>query len=163
MKAHPSSPGAAIITGGGYGIGRAVAEILAADGWLLVIVDRDAGRAEEACARIETASGHAVPVIGDVSDSNTASAAIAAVRSAGVRLAGLVTCAAMRHEGPITAISEAQWDETIDTVLKGAFLFCKAAITLMREQGSGGSIVNVSSPNPTAAGTWLPMRRLRLA
>ncbi len=53
----------------------------------------------------------------------------------------------MRHAGPITAISESQWDETINTILKGAFLFCKASITMMREQGGGGSIVNVSSPD----------------
>ncbi len=77
MNAHPSSPGAAIITGGGYGIGRAAAELLAADGWLLVVVDRDAGRAEETCTRVAAAGGHAVPVIGNVADIDTASAAVA--------------------------------------------------------------------------------------
>jgi NAD(P)-dependent dehydrogenase (short-subunit alcohol dehydrogenase family) len=147
MNGQSASPGAAIITGGGYGIGRAVAELLAADGWRLIIVDRDIARAEETCARVAGAGGHAIPLAGNVALAETANAAIARVRASGEPLRGLVTCAAMRHEGPITAISEAQWDETLDVVLKGVFLFCKAAISLMQEQGGGGSIVNVSSPD----------------
>jgi NAD(P)-dependent dehydrogenase (short-subunit alcohol dehydrogenase family) len=135
----------AIVTGGGYGIGRAASRLLAADGWSLVIVDVDIGRAQETERAIRGAGGIALAVTGDVSDAATAAAAVEQARGLGP-LGGLVTCAAMRHEGIITAITPAQWDETVGVVLRGVFLFCQAAIPDMIANG-GGAIVNVSSPD----------------
>jgi len=91
------------------------------------------------------AGGTAAAVAGDVTDAQCASRAVEAARGLGV-LQGLATCAAMRHPGPITDITEAQWDETVGVVLKGVFLFCKAVVPEMIRNG-GGSIVNVSSPD----------------
>jgi NAD(P)-dependent dehydrogenase (short-subunit alcohol dehydrogenase family) len=135
----------AIVTGGGYGIGRAAAARLARDGWSVVLVDRDAGRLAETRDLIESAGGRARAVAGDVTQAETMRAAVKAGESL-APIKALATCAAMRHAGPITAISEAQWKETLDVVLNGVFLACHAVIPRMIATG-GGAIVNVSSPD----------------
>ncbi len=138
-------PVVAIVTGGGYGIGRAVCQRVASRGWTVVAVDRDGGRAEETAAIIRSTGGTATVVAGEVTDAECAGRALSAATALGT-LRGLATCAAMRHAGPITDVTEAQWDETVGVVLKGVFLFCKAVVPEMIRNG-GGSIVNVSSPD----------------
>ena len=138
-------PEVAIITGGGYGIGRAVCRRVAERGCAIVAVDRDTERAAETVALVQATGGTAVSVTGDVTDANCAARAVEAARKIG-KLTGLATCAAMRHPGPITDITEDQWDETLGVVLNGVFLFCKAVIPELIRNG-GGSIVNVSSPD----------------
>jgi NAD(P)-dependent dehydrogenase (short-subunit alcohol dehydrogenase family) len=133
----------AIITGGGYGIGRAAALQAAAQGWTIVVVDVDPTKAAETQNKIAQSGGRAAAVAGDVTDARTAERAVTSAKELGI-IKGLVNCAAMRHPGPITQITEAQWDETISVILKGVFLFCRAAIPEMIGNG-GGSIVNVSS------------------
>lgn len=138
----------AIITGGGYGIGRAAALMLAQDGWSIVIVDRDPDRAEGACQTIVEKGGMAAAVVGDVTKADTFAEAVRKAH-AFAPVQGLVTCAAMRHAGAITAITEQQWRETLDVILNGVFLACQAVIPEMKAAG-GGSIVNVSSPDAFA-------------
>lgn len=138
--------GTAIVTGGGYGIGRAVCVELAQDGWSLVVVDRDATRANESVVLARAQGARAEAVVGDVTNPLTAESAVRVAREQFGGLAGLVTCAALRHVGRITDISAQQWDETLKVILYGAFHFCKAAVPAM-EAGGGGSIVNVSSPD----------------
>ena len=140
------SYGTSIVTGGGYGIGRAVCQALAADGWSLIVVDRDATRASESVALVCATGARAEAVVGDVTDPATAEAAVRAAKENFGGVAGLVTCAAMRHVGRITDISAQQWDETLKVILYGAFNFCKAVVPAMMAAG-GGSIVNVSSPD----------------
>jgi NAD(P)-dependent dehydrogenase (short-subunit alcohol dehydrogenase family) len=135
----------AVVTGGGYGIGRAVCTTLAADGWHLVVFDRDAERASETVASIRAAGGSAESSVGDVADSAAAEAACAAADRAGT-LRALVNAAAMRHAGSIVEITQAQWDETLDTCLRGTVVFSKAAVPRLTANG-GGSIVNFSSPD----------------
>jgi meso-butanediol dehydrogenase/(S,S)-butanediol dehydrogenase/diacetyl reductase len=138
-----STDRSAIVTGAGYGIGRATARLLARDGWATVLVDRAPDRLEAVRAAIVAAGGRADVVTGDVRDAATAAAAVEAGQAL-APLKGLVPCAAFRHPGRITDITEAQWDETVGVVLKAVFLFCKAAIPVMAANG-GGSIVTVSS------------------
>ena len=138
-------PAVVIVTGGGYGIGRAVCRRVGARGCAVVAVDRDSVRAGETAGEVRAAGGTATSVAGDVTDAQCAVRAVEAARGLG-KLTGLATCAAMRHPGPITDITENQWDETVDVVLKGVFLFCKAVVPEMIRNG-GGSIVNVSSPD----------------
>jgi NAD(P)-dependent dehydrogenase (short-subunit alcohol dehydrogenase family) len=135
---------ACIVTGGGYGIGRAVCETLAADGWAIVSVDNNGDRARETVALIEQQGGNARALAGSVTDASTATRARALAEEAFGTIAGLVNCAGMRHPGSITDITEAQWDETVDVCLKGTFLFCQAAVPSIKAAG-GGSIVNFSS------------------
>ncbi|HUP07714.1 MAG TPA: SDR family oxidoreductase [Caldimonas sp.] len=134
-----------IVTGGGYGIGRAVSRLLAGDGWAVVVVDRDEAKAAQTCQLIAGAGGRALPVVGNVTVASTLSRACEAARDL-APLRGLVTCAAMRHAGSVTQVSEAGWKETLDVVLNGVFLACKAAIPDMIAAG-GGAVVNVSSPD----------------
>jgi len=141
-----ASYGTAIVTGGGYGIGRAACRTLAADGWSVMVVDRDGSRAGETVSVVRAAGGLAQPVVGDVTDPATADAAVRAANESFGRVTGLVTCAALRHVGRITDITVEQWDETLRVILYGAFNFCKAVVPEMIAAG-GGSIVNVSSPH----------------
>lgn len=140
------SYGTAIVTGGGYGIGRAACRMLAADGWSIMVVDRDEGRAAETVSLVRAAGGLAQPVVGDVTYPATADAAVRAANESFGKVTGLVTCAALRHVGRITDTTAEQWDETLRVILYGAFNFCKAVLPEMIAAG-GGTIVNVSSPD----------------
>ena len=135
-----------IITGGGYGIGRATSLALAAEGWKIAIVDRDGARARETEALVREAGGVARAFECDVTDARAAEAIVEDLDRTSGPVKGLVTCAAMRHAGPITAITGEQWDETVGVILKGVFVYCKAVIARMIP-GGGGTIVNVSSPD----------------
>lgn len=141
-----SAYGAAIVTGGGYGIGRATCKLLAADGWSVLVVDRDADRAEETVALISASGGQGRAFVGDVTQPATATSAVTQAKTHFGAIKGLVTCAAMRHVGRINEITSEQWDATLKVILYGAFNFCKAVIPEMIAAG-GGSIVNVSSPD----------------
>lgn len=139
-------PNVAIITGGGYGIGRASALLLARDGWHVVSVDRNPVRNAETADAIRAAGGHAHAVNGDVADAATAGHACDVAERDGT-LRALVNAAGMRHAGTIADISEEQWHETLAACLHGPFVFCKAVIARMTASGGGGSIVNFSSPD----------------
>lgn len=132
-----------ILTGGGYGIGRASCLLLASEGWGIVTVDRNAERNAETVRAVEALGVPARAVEGDVADAATAAAACREATALGP-VRALVNAAAMRHSGSILEITEQQWDETLSTCLRGAFVFSKAAIPLIAEAG-GGSIVNFSS------------------
>jgi NAD(P)-dependent dehydrogenase (short-subunit alcohol dehydrogenase family) len=136
-------PQVAIITGGGYGIGRASCALLAAEGWRIVTVDRDTAHNAETVRAVAAHGGEAVAVDGDVADGATAAAACRAAERLGP-LRALVNAAAMRHAGTIEAITEAQWDETLAACLRGTFVFSKAAVPALAAAG-GGAIVNFSS------------------
>lgn len=138
-------PQSVIITGGGYGIGRASARLMARNGWAVTVVDRDAARAIETCELVRAEGGCAEAVVGDVTQEETFARVVATARAL-APIRGLVTCAAMRHAGSITSISAAQWRETLDVILNGVFLACKGVIPDMIANG-GGSIINVSSPD----------------
>jgi NAD(P)-dependent dehydrogenase (short-subunit alcohol dehydrogenase family) len=135
----------AVITGGGYGIGRASGMLLARDGWSVICVDRDEARNQDTVNAIRSAGGRAEAVSGDVADPNTADQACEGAERFG-NLRALVNAAAMRHAGSIVDISVAQWNETLSACLQGPFVFCKTAIPRMAASG-GGAIVNFSSPD----------------
>jgi len=136
----------AVITGGGYGIGRATSLLLAADGWRVAILDTDIERAKETEQAICSQNGLAYSYRVDVTDSASIDSAIRSIADQGIPIRALVNCAAMRYTGTVLEISEAQWDRTIDVVLKGSFLCCKAIVPYLQSAG-GGSIVNISSPD----------------
>lgn len=134
-----------IVTGGGYGIGRAASLLLARDGWSVLVADIDATRADETVRIIVEAGGRALAAVGDVRDAEFAERCVAHA-GALAPVKGLVTCAAARCSGPITATSPEEWDRTVGIVLYGVFNFCRAVVPVLINSG-GGTIVNVSSPD----------------
>ncbi len=134
----------AIVTGGAQGIGRAIAEGLAADGARLVIADLKG--AEEAAGSLPDGVGLTVDV---ASEADTERMATATIERCGaidilVNNAGLYASLAMR---PFEQIPIAEWRQVMDVNVMSMFLTCRAVVPRMREQG-GGRIINISSGTP---------------
>ncbi|MBZ9937291.1 SDR family oxidoreductase [Mesorhizobium sp. BR1-1-16] len=128
----------ALVTGAAMGIGGAVAELLAARGASLVLVDRDA---KALAAMAERTGGEAVA--GNIADRATLEAAIDRVRSRFGRLDVLSNNAGIQRYGTLETTTEAIWDEVFDINLKAIFRLSALAIPLLRE--SRGAIVNMAS------------------
>lgn len=131
----------AIVTGGGNGIGGAIAGALAARGANVVVNDIDADRAHRKAAEIG-ASAIAAP--GDASSSTDVSAAVALALSAFGKIDILVNNAGMDQAVSILDLEEADWDRLMAVNLKSAFLFSKAVLPGMIER-SHGRIICTSS------------------
>jgi len=133
---------AAIVTGAGRNIGRAIALALADAGASVVVnVRSNKAEADKVVAEIAALGGKAVAVIGDVGDAKVAQAlADAALKNFG-RVDILVNNAALRREKPITEMSYADWREVMDVTLDGAFHCVLACLPAMRK--SGGTIINI--------------------
>jgi NAD(P)-dependent dehydrogenase (short-subunit alcohol dehydrogenase family) len=134
----------AIVTGGAQGIGRAIADRLAADGARIVIADLKG--AEEAAAAFPDGVGLTVDV---GSEDDVARMTAETVGRCGridilVNNAGLYASLAMR---PFDQIPVEEWRQVMDVNVLSMFLTCRAVVPRMREQG-GGRIVNISSGTP---------------
>jgi len=134
----------AIVTGGARGIGRAIAEELAADGARIVVADLKG--AEEAAAGFDGGVGLTVDV---ANEDDVARMAAETVERCGsidilVNNAGLYASLAMR---PFEQIPVDEWRQVMDVNVLSMFLACRAVLPQMRAQG-GGRIVNISSGTP---------------
>lgn len=134
---------AAIVTGGGRGIGRAIALRLARDG-PVVAVGRAAADLDAACADARAAGGQAVPCVGDVADPATAAAAVERVRANGWRLRHLVCNAGIGKGGPTAAFDPELWRRIFDVNVHGCFHLVRAALPSLLE-APGGCVTIVSS------------------
>lgn len=131
-----------LVTGGGSGIGRAIAQRLVEDGGRVCIVDVDAHAGRDAAAEY---GEHVRFVRGSVASEPTVRKAVRdAVRWAG-RLDGVVNNAAIAdpHIPPIEKLSLATWQKYLDINLTGAFLIAKHAVPHLRQ--SKGAIINLGS------------------
>ena len=135
----------AVVTGGSRGIGRAIALALAGEGAAVTVNYRvRADAAADVVAAIEGAGGKAIAVQADVRD---ADAVKALMKTAKAELGGvgiLVNNAGVLRDNYLAFMSEAQWDEVVDTSLKAAFLCTKAASRMMMSARCG-RIINISS------------------
>jgi meso-butanediol dehydrogenase / (S,S)-butanediol dehydrogenase / diacetyl reductase len=129
---------AALVTGGGTGIGAAIARRLAADGYDVCITGRRPGPLEEVAADIG-----ALAVPGDTGDPGDAQAAVAAAKEAFGRLDALVCNAGVGRAGTVEEQTPEGWDEVLRTNLTGAFLACRAALPELVK--AKGAIVTISS------------------
>jgi 3-oxoacyl-[acyl-carrier protein] reductase len=135
----------AVVTGGTRGIGLAVANRLAADGYALLLTYRgDAAAAEAARAELASTGRRIETLAADVATPDGAGMAIETAMQRLGRLDVLVNNAGITRDTLLMRMDEADWDEVLNTNLKGTFLTCKAAIRPMLRQRSG-RIVNVSS------------------
>jgi NAD(P)-dependent dehydrogenase (short-subunit alcohol dehydrogenase family) len=135
----------AVVTGASKGIGRQLAIGLASAGAdVIVNYKTDAAGAEEVCERIEEGGlGRARAVGVDVSSSHGARQLIDAAGEAFARLDLLVNNAARTHFGPAAEMTDEDFDDVVNTNLRGAFFASVHAAQLMGD--AGGSIVNISS------------------
>jgi NAD(P)-dependent dehydrogenase (short-subunit alcohol dehydrogenase family) len=134
----------ACITGAASGQGRAAAELFAARGARIAIVDIDDDGSKDTAARIESAGGEAIVIHADVARRDGCDAMIHETVDAFGRLDVLYNNAAIQMSGRLVETTEAMWDLTIATNLTAIFRACKAAIPYMLNAGAG-SIINTSS------------------
>ena len=139
----PLSGRHALVTGGGRGIGAAVARHLLGLGADVTITGRDAGRLAGAVARL-SAQGRVQAVSMDVADAAAIEAGFSQAAGAFGPVAILVNNAGIAQAAPFARTDLAMWDDIMRTDLTGAFLCAKAAVPMMLTAG-WGRVVNVAS------------------
>jgi 3-oxoacyl-[acyl-carrier protein] reductase len=146
---------AAIVTGGGAEIGRAVALALARSGASVLVNDLNPDRADEVADEIVAAGGRAVGWQADVANRFQAASIIETARDHFGRIHILVNAAGVYKTGPVAALDEWDWRRMVDVNLGGTFFCTQLMGRVMADEG-GGVIVNVAStaghPNPIATG-----------
>jgi len=137
---------AAIVTGATRGIGRAIALELAKRGADVAFnYAKSAESAETLKTELEALGVRPLAFQCDVANSEAATEMVKQVKEAFGRIDFLVNNAGITRDNLILRMKEADWDEVIDTNLKGSWNFAKAALRTMLRQDSGGSILNISS------------------
>jgi NAD(P)-dependent dehydrogenase (short-subunit alcohol dehydrogenase family) len=131
----------ALITGAASGIGAAVAEKFASEGFKVALFDIDEHGTQEMARRLG-GSDVALSIYGDVSISDDAKRAVGMTFDAFHAIDVLVNNAGIELAGSVETLSVESWDRLLGVNLRGAFLMSKFAVPLMR---SGSAIVNISS------------------
>jgi NAD(P)-dependent dehydrogenase (short-subunit alcohol dehydrogenase family) len=134
----------ALITGGNSGIGRATAALLAKEGAAVVLTGRNQERGEEVARGIKEDGGEALFIRSDVRLPEDCRQAVEQTLERFGRIDVLFNNAGVYYPRTTTECTEEEWDETIDSSLKGAFLMSKYALPSMIERGSGSIIHNSS-------------------
>jgi 3-oxoacyl-[acyl-carrier protein] reductase len=135
----------AVVTGGGRGIGQAIARALAAGGTRVVLTCRqDLARAEKTAEEIRAAGGEAIALVADVRQTDAVKAAAERVEKEFGGADILVNNAGVIKDALLPFMKEDDWDFVLDTDLKGAFRMTKAFLRPMLHRG-WGRIVNVVS------------------
>jgi NAD(P)-dependent dehydrogenase (short-subunit alcohol dehydrogenase family) len=147
---------AAIVTGAGRGIGRAIAERLSADGAAVAVVDREAALAADTARALGDAGGRSVAVTADVGTEAGRRRFLDAAVEAFGRLDILVNNAGIVRVHRPEAVTEAEWDDVLNINCKAVFFACTAARPHLAAAG-GGHIVNIASiAGKLATPWWLP-------
>ncbi len=140
----PLAGKAALVTGAGKNIGRAIALTLARDGAAVAVNGRgDVAAVEAVVAEIRATGGNAVALMADVSDREQARTLADRAAEALGGLDILVSNAGLRRQTPYLDISLEEWREIMSVALDGAFFLSQAAIPHMLARG-GGAIVAMS-------------------
>ncbi|MFN2500878.1 MAG: 3-oxoacyl-[acyl-carrier-protein] reductase [Pyrinomonadaceae bacterium] len=136
----------AIVTGGTRGIGKAIVLELAARGANVAFnFSKSVEEAENLKAEIEALGVRAFAAQCDVADTAASAAFVGKVKDSFGSIDYLVNNAGITRDQLILRMKEEDWDSVIDTNLKGAWNFSKAAIRPMMRNENGGSILNISS------------------
>jgi NAD(P)-dependent dehydrogenase (short-subunit alcohol dehydrogenase family) len=133
----------AVITGAASGIGRASAELFAAAGARLILIDRDRLGLSSMASKLGANNTCVQAVEGDLTSDRTAIRVAEAVKSSRLSIDALVNCAGIDLDAPLEATSPDQWDQIMNVNVKSVFLMCKHLIPLMTSPGA--SIVNIAS------------------
>ena len=136
----------AIVTGATRGIGRAIALELARRGADIAFnYAKSAEAAGTLKSEIEASGVRCLASQGDVANTEAAAEMVKQTKDAFGRIDFLVNNAGIVRDTLILRMKEADWDAVIDTNLKGAWNFAKAALRVMLRQDDGGSILNITS------------------
>jgi NAD(P)-dependent dehydrogenase (short-subunit alcohol dehydrogenase family) len=149
MKLFELPGKAAIVTGAGRGIGKATAELFAAAGASVAVLDVDEEHAQRTAEAIGSAGGTAIPIVCDVTGEKAVEAAFKQVAEELGSIDILVNNAGMAIRKPALEVPLADWQKVIDLNLTALFLCSRVAARYMRQPRrdapSGGAIVNLAS------------------
>jgi 2-keto-3-deoxy-L-fuconate dehydrogenase len=134
----------AVVTGGGSGIGRAIAELFAHQGASVFILELNKTSAEEAIKKITAAGGRAVAMDVDVSDQQQVKNVITDITKQTNRIDILVNSAGISHIGKLDTTSEEDFEKVFRVNVKGVYNVMHSSIQTMKQQG-GGVILNIAS------------------
>jgi len=134
----------ALVTGAGSGIGQGIAELFAAEGAKVALLELDAEKGAETLAHIREAGGEALLLPGDVSQEEDVRQAVAATLEAYGALHHLVNNAGIVLVKPLEECTEAEWDRVMAVNVKSIFLTVKHALPALK-RAEGATIVNMAS------------------
>lgn len=134
----------AIVTGGGRGIGRAIAGAFAAEGAEVLVVGRRPEPLQQTVAEIEAAGGVARAQSCDVRDDAQVDAVVKAAAQRWGRIDVLANNAGIDDDSPFLEVERARWRDVIDTNLTGPFLMAQAVARVMARAGRGAIVHNAS-------------------
>ncbi len=134
----------AIVTGASQGLGQAMAIALAANGATVVCVARNAEKLAQTVATIEAAGGKAEASSCDVKNGEQVDQLVDGVMEKHDRLDILINNAGITRDTLLPRMSDSEWDDVIETNLRGAFLFARAATRVMM-RARYGRVINISS------------------
>ena len=134
----------AVVTGGGTGMGRAIALALGREGAKVAVLGRRKEVLEGVAEELVRSGAGGKAVVCDVTDKKAIGQALAGVEGAFGPVNVLVNNAGVLSVSTVESISEEDWDRVIETNLTGPFLMSRAVLPSMRRAG-GGSIVNIGS------------------
>lgn len=144
----------AVITGGGRGIGRAIARRFAGEGAAIVVAARTENEIQQVAEEIQMSGGRAVAVAADVSRESECEKIVRASRDSFGSIHILVNNGGIYGPvRPVEKVTPQEWDEVIAVNLRGPFLLSRLILPEMYERGSG-AILNMSSVAAKAAFQW---------
>jgi len=135
---------AALVTGGTSGIGEATCLLFGREGASVAVVGRNTERGKSVAKRISDAGGDAIFIQADVRKSDDCRTAVDRTLETFGRLDVLFNNAGSYYQNDVVGCTEQEWDDQVDTSLKGTFLMSKYALPHMIERGTG-SIINCAS------------------
>lgn len=133
-----------LITGGGTGLGRRFAEVLAGVGATVILGGRRLEKLEESAQSVKDLGGTAYCVRMDVSNPESVATGIEACNAISP-VTVLVNNAGTTSAAALLELNESGWDTVVDTNLKGAWLVAREVVCTLSSIGQGGSIVNIAS------------------
>lgn len=134
-----------VVTGAARGIGKEIAQGLAAAGAMVTVADIDQQAAEQAAMRIRQKGGQAIGVAVDVVDRAAVKGMLDCAQAAFGPLHGIVNNAGVAQTRPFLDITEADWRMVMEVNSLGVMICMQEAARLMVSQGGGGKIVNMAS------------------